>query len=98
MKMEPSPTSSPSEAAHGFVLPPIAKAGYHRIESSDQQRLTLAVAPARCVTIADLTGGERVWGLAVQTYGLRSPGDCGIGDMAGVVALARAAAALKADA
>ena len=85
------------QAAHGFILPPIAKAGYHRINLGPN-RLTLAVAPARCVTIADVTGGERVWGLAVQTYGLRSAGECGIGDMAGVVALAKAAAALKADA
>jgi 4-alpha-glucanotransferase len=37
-------------------------------------------------------------GLAAQTYGLRSPDDCGIGDMAGVVALGRAAVALNAAA
>jgi 4-alpha-glucanotransferase len=85
------------EAAHGFMLPPIAKAGYHQIDIGSRQ-LTLAVAPVRCVTIADITGGERVWGLAAQTYGLRSPDDCGIGDMAGVVALGRAAAALNAAA
>jgi 4-alpha-glucanotransferase len=85
------------QAAHGFILPPIAKAGYHQIDIGPQQ-LTLAVAPVRCVTIADITGGERVWGLAAQAYGLRSPDDCGIGDMAGVVALGRAAAALNAAA
>ena len=50
------------------------------------------------MTIADIASDERVWGIAAQIYGLRRPGDCGIGDMAGVVALAKAAAALKADA
>ena len=85
------------QAAHGFILPPIAKAGYHQIDIGPQQS-TLAIAPVRCVTIADITGGERVWGLAAQIYGLRSPDDCGIGDMAGVVALGRAAAALNAAA
>jgi 4-alpha-glucanotransferase len=89
---------SPERAANGYVLPPIAQPGYHRIESTSDSALTLAVAPERCVTTTDLTGEDRAWGLAVQTYGLRSPGDCGIGDMSGVVDLARAAAALKADA
>ena len=32
MKMEPLPTSTPQQAAHGFILPPIAKAGYHQID------------------------------------------------------------------
>ncbi len=80
------------------LLPPIARPGYHRIEYASGDTLTLAVAPARCVTTKDITGEDRIWGLAVQTYGLRSPGDCGIGDMSGVVALARSAAALRADA
>jgi 4-alpha-glucanotransferase len=85
------------QATHGFMLPPIAKAGYHQIDIGSRQ-LTLAVAPARCVTIADVTRGERVWGLAAQIYALRSRDDCGIGDTAGVVALGRAAAALNAAA
>jgi 4-alpha-glucanotransferase len=88
---------APQQTAQGYVLPPIAQPGYHQIESASGD-LTLAVAPTRCVTTTDLTGEDRSWGLAVQTYGLRSPGDCGIGDMSGVVALARAAAVLKADA
>jgi 4-alpha-glucanotransferase len=89
---------APQRTAHGYVLPPIAQPGYHQIESTSGDALMLAVAPTRCVTMTDLTGKDRSWGLAVQTYGLRSPGDCGIGDMSGVVALTRAAAALKADA
>ena len=85
------------QAAHGITLPPIARAGYHQIDIGSQQ-LTVAVARCRCVTISDITGGERVWGLAAQIYGLRSPDDCGIGDMAGVVALGQSSSSLKADA
>ena len=83
--------------AAGSTLPGIETPGYHTIEIG-QTQVTLAVAPAKCVTISDLTSGDRVWGLAAQLYGLRSRGDCGIGDMAGVIALAKASAAFKADA
>jgi 4-alpha-glucanotransferase len=78
-------------------LPGVQAAGYHTLEIG-QTSVTLAVAPPRCMTIADIAPGERMWGLAAQIYGLRSPGDCGIGDMAGVMDLARAAAPLRADA
>ena len=86
-----------SRTASGIRLPGIAAAGYHALEIGSV-RLTLAVAPARCLTVEDIARGERVWGLAAQTYGLRSVGDCGIGDMAGAEALAKAAARLNADA
>ena len=85
------------ETPHGIALPGIDVAGYHGLEVGTSQ-LTLAVAPQRCVTVADLTGGARTWGIAAQLYGLRRPGDCGIGDAAGAAALATAAAAEKADA
>ena len=84
-------------AAKGWRLPAIASAGYHALEIGTA-RIALAVAPARCITVEDIAPGERVWGLAAQIYGLRSPGDCGIGDMAGVAALAEASARLNADA
>jgi 4-alpha-glucanotransferase len=80
----------------GMRLPAIATPGYHSLEIGDR-RVTLAVAPARCPTISDIAPNERVWGIAAQVYGLRSPGDCGIGDGAGIVALANQAAANKAD-
>jgi 4-alpha-glucanotransferase len=89
---------TPQRKARSVLLPPIFRPGYHRIECPSGDTVTLAVAPARCVATTDLVGEDRLWGLAVQTYGLRSPGDCGIGDMSGIVALARAAAALRADA
>lgn len=83
--------------AHGALLSAIESPGYHLVEFADE-RVTVAVAPPRCFTAGDAAPGERLWGLAVQTYGLRSRGDCGIGDMAGVSAFARQAARLKADA
>jgi 4-alpha-glucanotransferase len=83
--------------AGGMRLPGIDIAGYHSVTIGDEIT-TLAVAPTRCVTIADVAPHERTWGIAAQIYGLRGPGDCGIGDTAGVSALARQAAALRADA
>lgn len=79
--------------ARGIGVPPIQTIGYHTLEIG-QTRLTLAIAPPRCLTIEDIAPGERLAGLAVQTYGLRRAGDCGIGDMAGVGALARRAGVL----
>lgn len=84
-------------APHGAKLGSLEKAGYHALELGDD-RVTLAVAPSRCFTLADIADSERLWGLTVQTYGLRSAGDCDIGDMGGVAALAREAAKLTADA
>ena len=83
--------------AQGSQLPAIDTAGYHTVEVG-QTSLTLAVAPPRCLAVEDIAPGERIFGLAAQIYGLRSRGDCGIGDMAGAGALAKAAAALDADA
>src|SRR6202041_1570106 len=80
---------SPERAANGYVLPQIGQPGYNPIESTSDRGLALAVAPERCVTTTDLTGEDRAWGLAVQAPGLRSPGECGIGDIAGVVDLER---------
>lgn len=81
----------------GAKLRGIETPGYYVLEFGSE-RVTLAIAPPRCFTISDIVGSDRLWGLAVQTYGLRSPGDCGIGNMAGVVDLACEAAKLKADA
>jgi 4-alpha-glucanotransferase len=84
-------------SGRGLCLSGVQSPGYYTIELG-QTRVTVAVAPARCHTIDDSAPGERVAGLAAQTYGLRSDGDCGIGDMAAVTALAKAAAAVKIDA
>ncbi|MBB5422740.1 4-alpha-glucanotransferase [Paraburkholderia sp. JPY158] len=82
------------------LLAPIDEAGYHTLVINDQ-RMTLAVAPPRCFTVADawhtLHGGEGeaappmppLWGIAAQLYGLRRVGDGGIGDYTALAQLAR---------
>jgi 4-alpha-glucanotransferase len=78
-------------------VPAIERPGYHTLHFGGRE-VTLAVAPARCLTVADIAPGERLWGLAVQIYSLRRPGDLGIGDTGAVAMLARSAAAYGADA
>ncbi|GBD48229.1 4-alpha-glucanotransferase [Methylopila sp. Yamaguchi] len=76
---------------------PILEPGYHRLEVGDRV-ITVAVAPRRGVSIVDVAGARRMWGLAAQVYGLTRSGDGGVGDMGGVAALALAAAHSGADA
>jgi 4-alpha-glucanotransferase len=78
--------------SRGVRLQGLNVVGYHTLEIG-RARVTLAVAPERCVGIADLGKCERLAGVAAQIYGLRHAGDCGIGDMSAVAALAQAAAA-----
>jgi len=80
-----------------MTLPPFEDPGYHTVHLADGD-VTVAVAPSRCVTFADLGEGQTGWGLAAQLYSLRSELDGGIGNFAGVAALGRAAAAHGADA
>ncbi|MFC5420439.1 4-alpha-glucanotransferase [Bosea eneae] len=89
---------SPHTADDGATtLPPFAEPGYHTVHLADGD-VTVAIAPRRCVTFADLADGQTGWGLAAQIYSLRSGLDGGIGNFAGVAALGRAAAAHGADA
>ncbi len=62
------------------ALPAINAVGYHTLEIDDSTH-TLAVAPTRCTSLADI-GAVRAWALAVQLYSLRRPGDGGLGDFA----------------
>lgn len=86
----------PIETASGFALPGFDTPGYHRLHLPGGDRV-IAVAPERCTTFSDLSGGAAGWGLAAQVYALRSDHDCGIGDFGGVAALAKSAARLGAD-
>lgn len=79
-----------------LTLPPFNIPGYHRVRLPDGEFI-VATAPPRCVTFTDVAGASG-WGLAAQIYSLRSEGDGGIGNFAGVAALGRAAAASGADA
>ena len=77
-------------------VPAISETGYHRL-IIDGREIVLAIAPAQCRTIEDVVPDARLWGPAAQVYGLRTPGDGGIGDMAGVAQLAASAARHGAD-
>jgi len=78
-------------------VPAVPEAGYHRMRVEDRE-IVLAIAPARCRSIEDVVPDARLWGSAAQVYALRSEGDHGIGDAAGVAGLAETVAQLGADA
>ncbi|SEG11538.1 4-alpha-glucanotransferase [Bosea lathyri] len=80
-----------------LTLPAFDEPGYHIVRTT-QGDFTVATAPERCITFADLNGGAPGWGMAAQIYSLRSNGDGGIGNFAGVAALGRSAASRGADA
>lgn len=90
-------TAQAERAGDRIVLPPLDAPGYHRLVSGERS-YQLAVAPARCVTFRDISGGRRGWGIGAQIYSLCSELDGGIGNFAGVAALGRSAAGLGADA
>jgi 4-alpha-glucanotransferase len=86
-------TEGVAEAAEaGCRLPAVDRPGYHRLEL-DGEAVTLAVAPPRCWRVADAGGGRKLWGLAAQLYGLRRPGDGGLGDFTALADLVRGAGA-----
>jgi 4-alpha-glucanotransferase len=61
-------------------LPP----GYHefeaRIAGGAPDRCLLIVSPPKCFEPAAIAAGQRLWGVAVQLYTLRSDSNWGIGD------------------
>jgi len=83
--------------AEGIWLPAIAEPGYHRLEFAGNFS-TIAVAPRRAYTLADAGGGEKLWGLTVQVYGLRRHHDGGIGDFLSLEQFCGRAARAGADA
>jgi 4-alpha-glucanotransferase len=81
------------------TLPGIVPVGYQHV-SIQGQHFTLAVAPARCYSVADAVDEPipRAWGLSAQLYSLRRPGDGGFGDTQALEELARVAGERGADA
>lgn len=74
----------------GFAtLPAVGRIGYHGLELGEE-RATVAVAPRRCFAISDVTE-KNLFGVAVQLYGLRRPGDGGAGDFSALAAFAKSA-------
>ena len=80
-------------------LPALAQCGYHRLQIGERE-LTVAVAPPACLSVEELTDGQRkhIWGLTTQLYSLRRDGDGGLGDVQALAELARSAAHHGADA
>jgi len=82
---------------HGQI-PAVERSGYYLLQLGERE-ITLAVAPPRCPSVAQYCNGrQRVWGLAAQLYSLRREQDGGIGDIAALAQLVRAAARQGADA
>lgn len=79
------------------VGPAMERVGYHRLRFAGRET-TIAVAPPRCLTLAQRGEGRRLWGISAQIYALRRQGDGGIGDTSAVRQLAEAAAGQGADA
>ncbi len=81
-------------------LEAIDEIGYHLLTIGERHPVTLAVAPARCFSVADAAHDRNphLWALAAQLYSLRRAdddqqlGDAGIGDFTALGDLARAAA------
>ncbi|MDH0301010.1 MULTISPECIES: 4-alpha-glucanotransferase [unclassified Pseudomonas] len=80
-------------------LPGELPLGYHQLDI-DGRTFTVAVAPPRCHALEDRVEQPppRCWGLSVQLYSLRRPGDGGYGDCLALAQLARSAAERGADA
>jgi 4-alpha-glucanotransferase len=87
----------PRQVGNRLLLLGIDEPGYHTL-CLDDRAVTIAVAPKRCFSTRDLAEGQRLWGVAAQLYGLRAAGDGGIGNTAGLSALAADAARFGADA
>lgn len=75
--------------------------GYHRLElraAGGQATVLVIAAPPQCFQPPLLAEGTRVWGWAIQLYGLRSPRNWGVGDFGDLLALIDVAAARGASA
>jgi 4-alpha-glucanotransferase len=77
--------------AAGARIPAILEPGYHRLTHGDAETI-VAVAPRQGFAAPDALGAPKGWGLAVQLYALRRPGDAGLGDFAALARFAGAAA------
>ncbi|WP_207282176.1 4-alpha-glucanotransferase [Pseudomonas sp. FW300-N2F2] len=98
IKLEDGATLNLNLDADG-KLPGMVPVGYQHVHIRDQH-FTLAVAPARCYSVADAVDDPtpRAWGLSAQLYALRRPGDGGFGDTQALEELVRVAGERGADA
>ncbi|MFB0610724.1 4-alpha-glucanotransferase [Aurantiacibacter poecillastricola] len=86
-----------TETAQGLQVPPIAEVGYHRLTGPDFG-LQIAIAPVRCLGVADLSGKPKAWGAAVQLPSLRDGRKRAFGDFGALADTARRFAKAGAEA
>lgn len=83
---------------YALALPEDLPLGYHRVVIETDTGLTgdarLIIAPAQCHQPTVIAEGQRVWGIAVQLYSLRSATNWGIGDFHDLAELIAKAAPL----
>lgn len=81
-----------------LTLPDELPLGYHRLRLQDSGRdvagTTLIVCPPQCWRPPAFEAGQRLWGLCVQLYSLRSARNWGIGDFSDLQRMMEIAAAL----
>lgn len=84
---------------YALPLPAVQAAGYHQLEllpagreDARPERMTLIATPPACYQPEAVRDEGRVWGLALQLYGVRSRRNWGVGDFTDLRALADLAA------
>jgi (1->4)-alpha-D-glucan 1-alpha-D-glucosylmutase len=83
--------------ALAWPIPDALPIGYHRVDlvvdGKSLASARLALAPTDCYRPALLENGQRVWGPAVQLYGVRSERNWGVGDFTDLAGIVRTCAA-----
>ena len=78
-------------------LPQDLPLGYHRLEIdlefAGSESCPLIVTPDKCYEPVELAAANKLWGVAVQLYALRSESNWGIGDFSDLAELLRLASA-----
>ncbi len=85
------------ETAAGRRIQAPPTPGYHRLEVGEAA-MTLAVAPTRGFTMADVASGRRAWGVAAQLYSLRGGRAEPFGDFGALADMVQALGRRGADA
>jgi (1->4)-alpha-D-glucan 1-alpha-D-glucosylmutase len=87
VQMESSRVAGQTWRACALDLPAVDATGYHRLEvwgegeeTGDRAAMALIVCPGRCYQPEAIQGDNRVWGLSLQLYGVRSGRNWGMGD------------------
>ncbi len=78
-------------------MPAISSPGYHRLLIDDREVVLSGGTGTLLSAFDDAVPDARLWGIAAQVYSLRHRGDGGIGDAAGIAALAEIAGSRGAD-